>query len=568
MSASNRIKTCETCVAAKIRCLRSPGAAICDRCARLNKPCYFRPTRMRQAYPKKETRLESLERRLDQLLNQGHSPQSNTPEEKIGDVIDKGIMTLDDAAALLDSYLQYLMPHFPFVVLPLHATAGELRDQKPFLFLAILSVAATEDQSLKRALEAEFKASLAERTVLGQHPPSLETLQGLLVFSAWCQHQAGRRSGPRDFMTYLYLAIGLTVDLELNRPPELHRRCRRMSIHEVGAEVRPTSLGRAEQRAAVGCFFLSSCSGIITQRTFAFGWTAHLEDLAVDLGRNPEYPSDQSIVHLVRLQHVFEEMDQAALDIGPLEMTSNARNFQRTLRSFKAQLQEFISKLPPNWTTDNFLLAAQLHTVNLYLCQVSLFDRKTITDLPIDFRSEMLCYGLNAAKDYADALMLIPIGAERRFSSSQWLQTGFDLILACKLVMLARSDESLRHSYPQIQSLCDTLDMAGVLKHCIDRQMMQQATLKSQSTGFDYLGWLQWIQEWFLRHTARPQEATVIPPTMSANYVAPAIQTGLENLNNGELGFSEEMLSWPSYAELCAADNPFASWMEFDLMPM
>ena len=168
--------------------------------------------------------------------------------------------------------------------------------------------------------------------------------------------------------------------------------------------------------------------------------------------------------------------------------------------------------------------------------------------------------------------MSIPVGAERRFSFSQWLQTGFDLILACKLVMLATSDESLRHSYPQIQSLCDTLDMAGVLKSCIDRQILQQSSLKSQSTGFDYLGWLQWIQEWFLRHcngfTAQRHQDTAAPPTISANYVAPAVQTGMENLNNGELGFSEEMLSWPSYAELCAADNPFASWMDFNFIPM
>ncbi|KAL4939084.1 hypothetical protein BDV06DRAFT_199520 [Aspergillus oleicola] len=575
MSAcSARVKTCQTCATAKIRCLRSPGAAICDRCARLNKPCYFRPARLRQAWPKKETRLESLERRLDQLLNQGQSPQSNTsPGEKTGDVIDKGIVTLDDAAALLDSFLQFLMPHFPFVVLPSQATAGDLRDQKPFLFLAILSVAVTDDRALKRSLDEEFKAALAERAVLGNQPPSLETLQGLLVVLAWCQHQAQQRSGPRDFMTYLHLAIGLVVDLELDRPPEMHRRCRRMSIQEIGTEVRPVNLHRAEQRAAIGCSFLSSCSGIITQKKCIFPWTAHLEAFAVELAQKPEYTSDQSIIHLVRLQHVFEEMDQVSMDPDFLEIDKGGRAFQHMFRTFKAQLQEFSNKLPPHWRTNNFLLAAQLHTVNLYLCQVSLFDRKTVSELPVDFRSEILCHGLDAAKACLDSLVSIPVGTERCFSYTQWLETGFDLILSCKLVLMAVSDESLRHSHPHIQSLCDALDMPGVLKTCINRQLSYHSGPRSKSTGFDYTGWLQWIQGWFLRHydeylAHQRAEAVTKTSTISANYVAPAVHVGVENINNGGLGFSEEMLSWPSFAEMCMTDNPLASWMDLNLMPM
>lgn len=130
-----------------------------------------------------DRRLESLERRVDQLLGQ---PQSHaSPDENSGDVIDKGILSLDDAAALLDYYLQYMMPHFPFVALPERATVGELREQKPFLFLAILSVSVMDDRALKRALDGEVKTATAERTVLLDKPPSLETVQGLLVVLAW-----------------------------------------------------------------------------------------------------------------------------------------------------------------------------------------------------------------------------------------------------------------------------------------------------------------------------------------------------------------------------------------------
>lgn len=168
-------------------------------CARLNKPCYFRPARVRQTAPKKETydpfiavvavadqdrRLESLERRIDQLLGQP-SQSHASPEETTGDAIGKDILSLDDAAALLDYYLQYMMPHFPFVALPERTTVGELREQKPFLFLAILSVSVMDDRALKQALDDEVKTATAERTVLLDKPASLETVQGLLVVLAW-----------------------------------------------------------------------------------------------------------------------------------------------------------------------------------------------------------------------------------------------------------------------------------------------------------------------------------------------------------------------------------------------
>jgi hypothetical protein len=125
-----------------------------------------------------------LERRVDQLL--GQSSQSHSPlEVKAGDVIDKGLLSLDEAAALLASFMQSMMPNFPFVVLPATTTADQLRQSAPFLFLAILSVSVTNDSTLKRALREEVRAALAERTVLMHQPPSLETLQGLLVVLAW-----------------------------------------------------------------------------------------------------------------------------------------------------------------------------------------------------------------------------------------------------------------------------------------------------------------------------------------------------------------------------------------------
>ncbi|KAL4899199.1 hypothetical protein BDW74DRAFT_118347 [Aspergillus multicolor] len=589
MSAtSGRVKTCQTCATAKIRCLRSPDSPICDRCLRLNKPCYFRPARLRQSCSKKETRLEALERRVNELLgeaSQGQPSQSHSPSdvsENTGDSIDKGILSLDEAAALLDSFLQFMMPRFPFVALPTTITAGELHEQAPFLFLAILSVSVTDNPGLKRMLDGEVRRALAERTVLFTQPPSLETLQGLLVVLAWSQHQTQQRSPPRHFSTYLHMAIGMAVDLRLDRPVQARRGCRRMNIGEWGTEARPLHTLRAEQRAAIGCSLLSTCCGIITQERCTFPWAPELEAFAVALAENPEYASDQTIIHLVRLQHVMEEIDKISVDHDTFDSSKSSRTFQHIFRTFQGRIQDYTNLLPPE-LTNNFLLATQLHTVNLYLCQVSLFDRKSTSQLPLDIRSEILCHGLAAAKSSFECLMSIPRGSERRFSYSQWLQSGFNMIVACKLTLMAVSDETLCQNYPQVQTLCEALDMPGILRARVLHTPQPTTGPKSQATGFDYKGWLQWIEEWFMRQynmylTQREKpKATnaAMPAPASSTTTMPVIlpsqeQFDVRNTSAGDFTLppSADGMLWTSFPDLPFADNPLAWWMDLGLMPM
>ncbi|KAL4985620.1 hypothetical protein BDW68DRAFT_189533 [Aspergillus falconensis] len=558
MSAcSARVKTCQTCATAKIRCLRSPDSPICDR------------------------RLELLEARVNQLLgqsSQGHSP----PDVKAGDVIDRGILSLDDATALLDSFLHCMMPHFPFVVLPTTTTVGELRESAPFLLLAILSVSVTDDRTLKRALDEELRAAVAERTVLMHHPPALDTLQGLLIALAWSQHEIRQRFSPRHFSTYLHLAISLVVDWRLDQPIESRRRqARRMNISEEGIKERPVKTLRAEQRAAIGCSFLSSCSGIITQERCTFPWAPELEAFAIGLAENPEYESDQIILRLVRLQHVLEEIDRVSSDPDSFDISRSSRAFHQTFRTFKSRIQDYSNFLPPE-LTNNYLLATQLHTINLYLCQVSLFDRKATAQLPVHVRSEILCHGLTAAKSSFASLAALGPGAERRFSYSQWIQSGFSLIVSCKLALMAVSDEALRESFPQVQTLCDALDMPSVLRICIERLDPHSAQIgpAPPATGFDYKGWLQWIQEWFLRqyngYVARREaaegavNASSASAPASSNSAMSQAYPGIGEVSAGglQLPVSGDNMLWNSFPNLLVADNPLVGWMDLGLLPM
>ncbi|THC99532.1 hypothetical protein EYZ11_000992 [Aspergillus tanneri] len=153
-------------------------------------------------------RIEALEGKVNQLLGQikSESPQEEsssinpavgttrkgsttkrTPSEKppAPDVIAKGIISFDDACSLFDQFRRSMMPHFPFVIIPEETTLQELREQKPFLLLAILTVSLYENMPLRRVLLEEFRNAVRECMVFGLAESPFEVLQGLLVSLGW-----------------------------------------------------------------------------------------------------------------------------------------------------------------------------------------------------------------------------------------------------------------------------------------------------------------------------------------------------------------------------------------------
>jgi hypothetical protein len=92
---------------------------------------------------------------------------------------------LDSATSLLASFRQSMLPLFPCITLPPHATVSFLAQDRPFLLLAILS-AASGCRSLQghSLYDGEFRRVLGLKSVASGEV-SLEILQGLLVYIAW-----------------------------------------------------------------------------------------------------------------------------------------------------------------------------------------------------------------------------------------------------------------------------------------------------------------------------------------------------------------------------------------------
>lgn len=138
------------------------------------------------------------------------------PHDKpIDDVIDRGLISIEDASCLLARYTDELFPHFPIVLLPEGVTLLEMRRQKPVLLLAILAAAAgTSHADQNMQLNLEIQQTYANLVVM-QGEKSLELLQSILITTTWlCPPD---RFDQLKFYQYLHMAWSMALDIGLDQ---------------------------------------------------------------------------------------------------------------------------------------------------------------------------------------------------------------------------------------------------------------------------------------------------------------------------------------------------------------
>lgn len=208
-----------------------------------------------------------------------HSPFTPDSEDLAGeahshDVIDQGIMSLEEADVLLDKFRQNLMPLFPFVIFSPEMTLLRFRAEKPFLLLAILLVSSSENIDSQKALERAFQEAIADRMIFN-HSPSVDVLQGLLVAQAWCvltglfdwmesllnlNYRLHHQTELSSNSTFLHLARSIIGDLQFDRLADARTGRSRLSVREFESQTEGNflSLLQEKKRAVLGCFALSS----------------------------------------------------------------------------------------------------------------------------------------------------------------------------------------------------------------------------------------------------------------------------------------------------------------------
>jgi len=137
------------------------------------------------------------------------------------DVIDQGIVSMDQADELYQTYNNHLAEHYPAVVFAPGTSAEELRKTKPTLFLAVIAAAAGKsDPSLYSVLNSMVLNAYAHRTVINSEK-SLELVQAMIITCVW-YFPPGKFSQLK-FYEYIHMAATMAMDIGLGTNPRSSR---------------------------------------------------------------------------------------------------------------------------------------------------------------------------------------------------------------------------------------------------------------------------------------------------------------------------------------------------------
>ncbi|PON20756.1 hypothetical protein TGAM01_v210357 [Trichoderma gamsii] len=317
-----------------------------------------------------------------------------------GDIVDRGIITMEQAAGLFNKYKEHMVRHLPAVVFPHSATVLELRKTKPTLFLAIMAAATGENHSIQRVLQKELMQLFAEKVIVTGEK-NLELVQAIHVAVIW--YWPPEHFEELKFYQLVHMAAVMAIDIGLGRkntskrgPPPFRRN----------PPPDPSSIEC--RRTWLTCFFLALNTSMSLHRPNLIRWTPFMTESLEILESSPDAaPTDKYFSHLVWTHRLAEEVgEQFSLDDPSSLVNITDARTQYALRALERDLDKYIASVAKNMmqqcsfmlTVGMFVPSATLrlnfNVVNLYMHEMALHSETLSDQWRPPFNTEALKDGI------------------------------------------------------------------------------------------------------------------------------------------------------------------------------
>ncbi|PYI03551.1 hypothetical protein BO78DRAFT_463234 [Aspergillus sclerotiicarbonarius CBS 121057] len=429
-------KACDPCRTRKIRCIPSEktgGIDACRRCAKLGYTCKVTgspPTRnekgsksqdvrvnthspskdddvvstLFQDNPKEEDQSVQL-REFHRGVFQGQVVGDGNPRAPInttggvGDAVDRESrscninLNMKEAQDLLLQFRQR-KEYFPFIDLPEGTSAASMAASRPFLLLAILTVSLTRKPLLQKRMDERFRRVLSERIVF-YGEKSMDYVQGLLVYMAWCPLHLRPLSNQRS----QFLQILATMVSELKLTEDFHPG--------------------AARDACLGCYSLSSLLSVGFRRRGDDAAYSYLKT-AVDATRTLDQPYDDRL-QFSNLQVFFEEAIRCQVECGTLKCpVTRTQKVQERIESLRLEIQIFERVHGLN-STPLHLFALSLK-VNIALLPFRILDPKSSYTPDPQYLLDQASSCVSEIRTFFEYFLSIPLDQYTSFSIRDWCQ--------------------------------------------------------------------------------------------------------------------------------------------------
>ncbi|KAJ5219111.1 uncharacterized protein N7498_001210 [Penicillium cinerascens] len=463
-------RACINCSRAKSKCILLSVGNGCERCQRLKKDCRPSPTVRKRSVRSSASRNAQLEAKLDNIVSllqtTGASsvpadwesatakPQSNglpgptgaPVGGPIGAYASPGISSPSSAACSLSSIdsihdicsalpispeeaektlglmrvqnLKFL----PFVYIPPHVTADQLREDKPFFWLCIMAVATTVN--IHRELLFRKITMFIHQKLLIEVSPSMDLLLGIMTFISWTTYSR------KPFLNfYAHVLMGLVCDLGINQAVTQELSAMQAFKCIVGWKQHiPTVRTLEERRAVLGCFLLTSSIALTMCKIDALRWNPHMEESLSVLLEAKECPEDELLVTLVKIQLIMDKIYHMRRD------GDNNKYSLLYTKAFQSQLESVKSQIPQRLQQDKAVLL-YLAYAEIVIHEIAI-KTTSMPNSPETQRLESLCTCLQASKAWLDHFLAISPDHHIGISFTVFFQFSRALVTLYKLSTL------------------------------------------------------------------------------------------------------------------------------------
>lgn len=296
---------------------------------------------------------------------------------------------LESDEVLLSTFVDTLVPNYPFVALPPDYTPDEVASKYPFLWTTIQMVASYRHLSSMRSQNYFIMRHISEHLLMGSER-SLEMLQSILLVLGSYHYHCMIHAQMNNLIA---LANSLAADLGINKAPDMQERTRLLQTNPEADEARTND----ERRALCGVWYMTSIVSLAFQRIDPPRYTAYIDQCLRELEADEEYESDLLLVHLVRIQHLSERIAQLHVkdNVGD-ELAGMARAPVSAYSSmFHTELEKFRASLPQHLVSHR-LITCHINTAVLRLWEppridVALLERisNSLASLSLDSASSL-----------------------------------------------------------------------------------------------------------------------------------------------------------------------------------
>jgi Fungal Zn(2)-Cys(6) binuclear cluster domain len=275
------------------------------------------------------------------LFNGSSSSPKEISDNSYIDVIDRNIVDAPTAYRIFDRFTTE-MQILPFLVFRAGTKAEDIRRSKPVLFLAILSAASnTIRPDLQPTFVSEIMRVLADR-IICRGEKSFEIVQGLQVVTVF--YQPPDRYEELNFNQLIHIAVVMAIDIGMGKRS---RASHFSPWREHAAKIMLPDPDTAETRRAwLGLYFMCANASMSLRRPLLVRWSAYMDESLEVLAKAADaVPSDKWLAHIVRSQHIAEEVGyQFSMDDPPSDVSITQPKIQYQMKTFEKQLDEWRRK--------------------------------------------------------------------------------------------------------------------------------------------------------------------------------------------------------------------------------